>query len=202
VGWQWISGDDDMDDFVLDEGLQELWQNLTLLHEKLRDHTNLTYKRVNPFAEDLFKWKEKGEFLGYRDVTIYDSTTVVGDVHIGDHTWIGPFCSLDGNGGLEIGSHCAISAGVQILTHDTVKWALSGGKHQYEYSKVRVGDCCFVGTGAVILRGVTIGKHCLIGANAVVNIDLPDYSIAAGIPAKVIGKVTVEDGNVQLEYFR
>jgi acetyltransferase-like isoleucine patch superfamily enzyme len=49
---------------------------------------------------------------------------------------------------------------------------------------------------------VTIGKHCLIGANAVVNIDLPDYSIAAGIPAKVIGKVTVEDGNVQLEYFR
>ena len=43
-------------------------------------------------------------------MTIYDSTTVVGDVKIGENTWIGPFCSIDGGGGLEIGENCDITS--------------------------------------------------------------------------------------------
>lgn len=49
-----------------------------------------------------------------------------------------------------------------------------------------IGECCFIGTGVKIMAGVHIGEHSVIGANAVVTHDIPPYSVAAGIPAKVI----------------
>lgn len=189
------------DDIALDADVKLLWMQLIKLHKTLRGHTISKYNRLNPFAEDLFDWKEKGEYWGGKNVTVYDSSTISGNVTIGDNTWIGPFCSLDGGGSLSIGENCSISAGVQILTHDTIKWALSGEKADYEYSPVIIGDCCFIGTHAVITKGITIGKCCVIGAGAVVTKDVPDYSIVAGVPAKQIGKVIIlPDGNIELNY--
>ncbi|KFD40771.1 hypothetical protein DK28_0215635 [Peptococcaceae bacterium SCADC1_2_3] len=185
----------------MDEDLLSLWQKLQSLHFKLRDYTKKKYNRVNPFNENLFDWKEKGKYFGGANLTIYDSTIISGDVKIGNNTWIGPFCSLDGSGGLEIGSFCSISSGVRILTHDTVKWSLSGGKKSYEYASVHIGNCCFIGVEAVILRGVSIGDHCLIGANALVNKSIPNFSVVAGIPAKVIGKVKLDDNEVKISMF-
>jgi acetyltransferase-like isoleucine patch superfamily enzyme len=187
----------------MDERLTALWGDLRRLREHLRERTRLDYGRLNPFYEDLFEWKERGAYwLGEdKGVTIYNSTTVVGDVSIGKNTWVGPFCSLDGTGGLRIGKNCSISAGCQLLSHDTVKWALSGGREAYEYAPVSVGDCCFLGVHAVVVKGVSIGKHCLVAAGAVVTRDVPDYSIVAGVPARVIGAVRVaEGGHVTLEY--
>ena len=93
------------------------------------------------------------------------------------------------------------SAGVQMLTHDTAKWALSGGKLAYEHSPTKIGDCCFVGTHAIITKGVTVGNHCLIGAGAVVTKNVPDFSIVAGVPAQPIGKVKlIGNENIKLEY--
>lgn len=51
---------------------------------------------------------------------------------------------------------------------------------------VHIGDGCLIGMGAVIHPGVTIGEHCLIGANSVVTRDVPPFSVALGMPAKVI----------------
>lgn len=51
---------------------------------------------------------------------------------------------------------------------------------------VRIGDETLIGMGAVIQPGVTIGKHCVIGANSVVTHNIPDYSVAVGAPARVI----------------
>ena len=51
---------------------------------------------------------------------------------------------------------------------------------------VVIGDGSWLGYGAVVLPGVTIGKHVVIGANAVVTQDIPDYSVAVGSPARVI----------------
>lgn len=53
---------------------------------------------------------------------------------------------------------------------------------------VKIGSGTWIGEKASILPGVTIGKKCIIGTNAVVTKDIPDYSIAAGIPARVIKK--------------
>jgi len=52
--------------------------------------------------------------------------------------------------------------------------------------KITVGDNCYISTGAVILGPITIGNNVVIGANAVVNKDIPDNVTVAGVPAKII----------------
>ncbi len=184
----------------LTEKEELLLDELRSLHRKLRQNTKDKYQRINPFYEDLFDWEERGKYWSGKDeVTIYNSTTVLGNVDIGQKTWIGPYCSLDGTGGIKIGSYCSISLGAQILTHDTVKWCLAGGEASYEYAPVTIGDRCFIGTHAVILKGVTIGDGSVIGAGAVVTHDVPEGSIVAGVPARRIGTVSKdESGEVML----
>ena len=188
----------------LDPDLQELWQQLVRLHHARRDQTHAQHNRINPFVEDLFDWKERGAYLfgEGRNITIYNSTIVNGKVDIGDNSWIGPYCSLDGGeAGLQIGSYCSISLGVQLLTHDTARWALSGGKASYEHASTEIGDCCFIGSLAVVTRGVRVGRHCVIGAGAVVTGNVQDLTIVAGVPAKEIGKVRISPtGAVEFDY--
>jgi len=158
---------------------------------------------MNPFTEDLFDWKERGRYWTRDDraITIYNSTTVVGDVEIGPNTWIGPFCSLDGTGGLSIGGYCCLSLGTQVLTHDTARWSLSGGLAPYEYAATRIGNRCFLGVHSVVLKGVTIGDGSLIAAGAVVTSDVGEGWIVAGVPARRVGTVRVhDDGTVDLDY--
>ena len=88
--------------------------------------------------------------------------------------------------GLEIGDNCSISAGVQIYSHDTVRWATSGGIEKVEYGSVKIGSNCYVGPNVVISKGITIGNQCVIGANSFVNRDIPNNLRAWGNPAKFI----------------
>ncbi|MCU0851000.1 MAG: acyltransferase [Candidatus Thermoplasmatota archaeon] len=179
----------------------ELWIKLVAIHHKLRDYTKKKYNRMNPFIEDLFDWNEKGKYCKSNNTTIYDSATIIGDVKIGDDVWIGPHCMIDGTGGLSIGHHSNISVGVKIFSHDTVKRALTGGKHQIEYAPVSIGNCCFIGTDTVILKGVTLGDRCLVGANSLVNKSFSANSVLAGIPAKKIGEVIVKNENVEIKFY-
>jgi len=188
----------------MDEELNNLRNQLIRLQMELRSISKSKYNRINPFSEDLFDWKERGEcWAGAgKNVTIYNTTTIVGNVTIGANTWIGPYCALDGSGGLIIGEYCSISSGVQIVSHDTVMWALSGGKIERSIAPIKVGNCCFIGSHAVITKGVSIGEHCLIGAGAVVTKDIPSFSIAVGIPANIVGQVECSSsGKIALKYF-
>jgi acetyltransferase-like isoleucine patch superfamily enzyme len=185
-----------------EDRLDRLHADLLALQRRLRSRTLDEFRRMNPFTEDLIDWRERGRAWTRDDrgVTIYDSTSVVGDVEIGEGTWIGPYCSLDGTGGLRIGHHCSISSGCELISHDTMRWALSGGTEDYEYAPTRIGDCCFLGSRAVVTKGVTVGDRCVIGAGAVLTDDLPDQSIAAGVPARRIGTVKIEGGAISLDY--
>jgi len=176
-----------------------------MLYKSLQEEFKRKWNRSLPFHEEMLgdkiRW-ERAKFLGFGDGTsIYQSSYVYGDVKVGRHTWIGPFTILDGSGGLEIGDYCSISAGVQIYTHETVEWAVTGGKAKYVYAPVRIGNCCFIGPLTVIRMGVTIGDHCIIGAHSFVNKSIPSNSIAVGCPARIIGKVKVYDGKVKFVYF-
>jgi len=90
----------------------------------------------------------------------------------------------------------SVSIGNNVLTANNVY--ISDNLHEYEdvtrpvmqqavrfKGAVEIGDGCWIGENACII-GVRIGKNCAVGANAVVTKDVPDYSVVAGIPAKVI----------------
>jgi acetyltransferase-like isoleucine patch superfamily enzyme len=139
---------------------------------------------VLPVNEMFTNRWEKAEFLNFGSGTsIYDSSIVIGDVKVGKNSWIGPFTILDGSGGLEIGNNCSVSAGGQFYSHDSVKWASSGGKEKYEYSSTSIGNNCYVGPNSIISKGVHIGDECIVGANSFVNKSFPLKCKIAGNPA-------------------
>lgn len=151
------------------------------------------WNRVLPFAELVVDRWEKAEILGFgKGTSIYDSSIVMGNVEVGDNTWIGPNTMLDGTGGkLTIGNHCSISTGVHIYTHDTVDYCVSGGIMPKSCDSVHVGNNCYIGPMVIISKGVTLGDCCIIGANSFVNQGFDNNSIIAGTPAKKIGHVQI-----------
>jgi len=146
------------------------------------------WNRTLPLGDYVVdRWK-KAKALGFGEGTsIYDTAHVYGNVQVGANTWIGPFVILDGSGGLVIGSYCSISAGVQIYSHDTVAWAISGGRSPYDYASTVIESNCYIGPNTVIAKGVTIGSGCVIGANSLVLSDIPAGSKAFGTPCRVTG---------------
>jgi acetyltransferase-like isoleucine patch superfamily enzyme len=179
-----------------------LHRQLLYLFKELRQQKKQQWNRVLPFDELLFDRWENASFLKAKDnASVYHNCYVYGNVKIGHNTWIGPYTLLDGSGGiLRIGSFCSISSGVQIYTHDTVKWSLTGGKAPKEKGSVHIGDCCYIGPNSIITKDVRIGKHSVIGAHSMVDSDIPPNSIAFGVPAKVVGKVKIIKNKVKLVY--
>ena len=181
----------------------QFYSNLISLYKKRRSETKKKWNRVLPFNELISDRWEKAQFLnGLSGSSVYDNSYVFGKVSIGKNTWIGPFTILDGSGGkLTIGEFCSISSGVQIYTHNTVKWALTKGKSDFEKKSVRIGDCCYIGPNSIIGMGSNIGKCSVIGSLSFVNSKIPPYSIAFGSPAKIVGKVIVKGKKVEFKYF-
>jgi acetyltransferase-like isoleucine patch superfamily enzyme len=177
-------------------------ENLLALHSAIRKKVKAKWNRTLPFDELVFDRWEKAKYLGSGEGTsIYHNSYVYGDVSIGKSTWIGPFTVLDGSGGkLTIGDHCSVSTGVQIYTHNTVKWALSGGKSKYETAATSIGDNCYLGPYAIVTMGIHIGSNCLIGAHTLVNKPVPKNSIVFGVPGRVVGKVKVKGDSVEMKY--
>ena len=176
---------------------------LELLHKKLRNEMKKKWKRILPFDELLFDRWEKAKYVkAGKKSSIYENSYIYGNVSIGKNTWIGPFTLLDGSGGkLTIGDNCSISSGVQIYTHNSVNWALTGGRANYEKKPVKIESCCYLGPSTIVTMGSRVGKCSIIGAHSLVNSKIPPYSIAYGIPAKVKGKTQVRGKNVSYEYF-
>lgn len=171
------------------------------VYEALRVDMRTKWKRDLPFDELLFDRWTRAASLGFgADASIYHHSYVYGDVQVGEHTWIGPFTILDGSGGIRIGRYCSISAGVQIYTHDSVRWALSAGQAEYDRAPVAIGDCCYIGPQAVIAKGVRLGDHVVVAAGSFVNRDVPAYSIVAGAPCRAIGRVVIDGTTVRLDF--
>lgn len=149
------------------------------------------HSRTLSFGDYFVDRWEKARLLGFgHGTSVYDSTIVLGNVSVGENTWIGPFVVLDGSGGLSIGSNCSISAGVQIYSHDTVRWAISGGVADYEHMGTVVEDNCYIGPNTIVAKGVVIGRGSIIGANSLVLTSIPADSKAFGSPCKVIGRAS------------
>ena len=180
----------------------EFEEQLAGLHARLRQDMRERFARDLPLDELLSDRWERARSLGFGEgSSIYASAYVYGEVRVGERTWIGPWVLLDGSGGLGIGSGCDISAGVQIYTHDTVERVLSEGRRDVAHAPVTIEDHCHLGAAAVVLKGVSIGHHSVVGASALVNRDVPALAIVAGVPARPIGRVELDgQGGASLIY--
>jgi len=107
---------------------------------------------------------------------------------IGDGTWVGQQCFFHSAGGIRIGKNVGIGPCVKILTSTHIDENVDQPiMHQrLEFKPVVIEDDCDLGVGTIVLPGVTIGRGSQIGAGAVVARDIPAYSVAAGVPAKVL----------------
>ncbi|RDL47382.1 UDP-2-acetamido-3-amino-2,3-dideoxy-D-glucuronate N-acetyltransferase [Ensifer sp. M14] len=138
------------------------------------------------------RWENAREYGFGEGASCYDNVLILGDVKVGAHSWIGPNTILDGSGGLVIGDHCSISAGVQIYSHDTVQRSVTLGRDPIDYAPTRIGQGVYIGPNAIIAKGVTIGDGAVIGAMSFVNSDIPAGKKAWGAPARIAGDVVTE----------
>ena len=168
-------------------GRRFLFQRIVDLADELRIEKKEAFDRFLPFGEYFGdRWRRAADYGFAEGASVYDSAVVIGHVEVGENTWIGPNTLLDGSGGLIIGSFCSISAGVQIYSHDSVEWALSGGEANYAHAPTCVGDNSYIGPNSIISKGVSIGVGCVIGAQSFVNADVEDGQKVAGSPARLI----------------
>jgi len=114
----------------------------------------------------------------------------VGDVLIGDHTRIGLHNTIIGP--VTIGSHVNLAQGVVVtaLNHNFADASTAIDQQGIDTRPVVIADDVWVGANAVILPGVTIGRHCVVAAGAVVTHDVPEHTVVGGVPAKVIRRIT------------
>ena len=110
----------------------------------------------------------------------------VGDVLIGNHTRIGIHNTIIGP--VTIGNHVNLAQGITVtaLNHNFKDTTLRIDEQGISTNPVVIGDDVWIGANAVILPGVTIGRHVVVAAGAVVTKDVPDNCVVGGIPAKIL----------------
>lgn len=117
----------------------------------------------------------------------------VGDVTIGDYTRIGLHCTVIGP--VAIGSHVNLAQGITVsaLNHNFEDLEKRIDEQGVSTSAIVIGDDVWIGANAVITAGVHIGRHAVVAAGAVVTKDVPEYSVVAGVPAKVIKRIRADE---------
>lgn len=134
----------------------------------------------------------KGSTFG-RGTVLYSPN----EINIAENVYIGKYCSLETD--IEINKNVLIGNNVGLIgkyDHDysnvgvCIKDSPWIGDSDYcfkgKYLKIRIEEDTWIGYGSIILSGVKIGRGCIIAAGSVVTKDIPEYSIAAGNPCKVI----------------
>lgn len=93
---------------------------------------------------------------------------------------------------ISIGNNVVITANVSFINHDAIRGMLNKKYKTNEFQMtqgcIEIGDNVMIGSGTRILFNVRIGSNVVIGAGSIVTKDIPDNSVAAGVPCKVIGK--------------
>jgi acetyltransferase-like isoleucine patch superfamily enzyme len=115
-----------------------------------------------------------------------------GRIRIGPGSFLNLGVQVAAVGLVDIGAHCMLANGCFVTDgshrfddpHRPVPWQGFTSK-----GPTRIGDNVWCGANVVVTSGVTVGRRCVIGANAVVTRDLPPFSVAAGAPARVLRSV-------------
>lgn len=136
-------------------------------------------KDLPPF--NLF---QLGQYSVIEDYSCLNNS--VGDIIIGDYCRIGLSNTVIGP--ITIGNRVNISQNVVLIGLDHNYQDVHKGiiEQGVTTSPINIGDDTIIGANTIVLSGITIGKHCFIGAGCLVNKDIPDYTVAVGNPVRII----------------
>jgi acetyltransferase-like isoleucine patch superfamily enzyme len=111
-------------------------------------------------------------------------------LEVGADVMVNESCYLHCAGGVKIGDWVRIAPGAKIFTwnHRFEDAAVPIKRQGGDLRAVEIGEDVWIGTDAVIVPGVRIGRGAVVGAGAVVTRDVPDLAIVAGVPARAIGR--------------
>ena len=146
---------------------------------------NHKFNLAIPFSEEYFSLMHE---LFYNQIgensIIYNQLTVVRpkNVKIGKNVTVMNGALMMSAGGITIEDNVLIAANVQLTSNNHDPY----DRYVITCKPILIKEGAWIGSGATILPGVTIGKYTIVGANSVVSKDVPDYAVAVGTPAKVI----------------
>lgn len=164
---------------------------------------HLIARLQRPFMIYGFKDPHSGAFRKYTRISSTATILHRERLQIGANVWIGHHSVLDASAGLSIGDGVQIGVGVCIYTHGSQNAIrLLGSEYVnipeaeragYTRASVTIGRFTFVGSGAIILPGATIGDGVIIGPNAVVSGNVPDRTILTMPPSRAVGDTLTID---------
>ena len=145
---------------------------------------------------------EIGQDVTFRSGLAFDNVDKgLAGLNIGERAYIGPGVFFDLAASITMEPEAVLAPKVVLITHGDVGERMLGKLIKRKEGPIVLKKGCWVGTGALIMPGVTVGECAVVGAGAVVTGDVPDYTVVAGVPARSLRKITdrneVLDGNSQ-----
>ncbi|MGV8048736.1 MAG: acyltransferase [Anaerolineaceae bacterium] len=116
-------------------------------------------------------------------------------LRVGSHTYLGPGLSISVAKEITIGSYCHLASNVTISDNDghpldPLERAAHSPVDTQDIKPVHIEDYAWIGRGAIILKGVSVGKSAVVGANSLVSLDVEPFSVVAGNPARLIKRLS------------
>lgn len=168
-------------------GLQWLISSYKVWRHLSRAGTGIVIKRTAEFRLAKGAVLEFGDHCTIQDFCLFQLTLPNPKVYIGNNTVIGRRNIITAKNLIRIGNDVLIGSDVQIIDHGHgIARNVLIREQRALIGEVNIGDDVWIGAGAKILMNVHIGTGAVVGANAVVVSDIPDYGIAVGVPARVI----------------
>ena len=119
-----------------------------------------------------------------------DSTRDLSRIVLGSNVYLGDCVYIDLASEVRIDKDAVVAAKVALVTHrDCNRSSYLTSKYPREAKRVWIREEAWVGVGATLLHGVTVGRRSVVAAGAVVTKDVPDSTVVAGIPARVIKRI-------------
>lgn len=174
--------------FIADDADWVEMKRARRLTQALNTADRADFDQIRAIINELFGKSDETTFVNPPFYCDYGT-----NIEVGKNCFINYNCVILDNAKVTLGDNCLIAPNVAIYTagHTLYPDARSLG---YEYGiAITVGDNVWIGGNTVICPGVHIGSNVVIGAGSVVTRDIPDWSLAAGNPCRVIRPITEED---------
>lgn len=136
---------------------------------------------INKIIFRFSGFEKRAKLLRKSGVLIGKNSEIYADVNFGSEPYL-----------VELGDNVRITSGCKLITHDGGVWVLRNLKKLENadlFGKIKIGNNVHIGMNSIIMPNVNIGENCIIGCGAIVTKDIPNNSVAVGVPARVIENI-------------